>query len=82
MILISVPGHNLQDHLLATQEWVANELARSKRNWLLAVGHFDDLDPKTVYVGETDVELSLGSLALDRGSSRKFVVARVGYSKW
>lgn len=48
---------NLHDHLLAAQKWVADELARSKRDWLLAVGHFVDI---AVYGGRQMVDLSFG----------------------
>lgn len=34
---------NLHDHLLAAQKRVADELARSQRNGLLAVGHVDGM---------------------------------------
>jgi hypothetical protein len=34
---------NLHDHLLAAEEGVANELARSQRDWLLTVRHLEGL---------------------------------------
>jgi hypothetical protein len=34
---------DLHDHLLAAQKRVADELARSQRDWLLTVGHVDDM---------------------------------------
>ena len=72
---------NLHDHLLATQEWVADELARSKRDWLLAVGHFDYVGSEDCLEGETDVELSLGHWRWIGFGGQKFVVAKAGYSK-
>ena len=39
---------NLHDHLLAAEERVADELARSQRNWLLFVRHLCEEENRLV----------------------------------
>jgi hypothetical protein len=39
---------DLHDHLLTAEERVANEFARSQRNWGVVVGHFCDYLDRSV----------------------------------
>ena len=44
----TIKMQNLHDHLLAAKERVADELARSQRNWLLFVRHLCGEDSRLV----------------------------------